>query len=115
MNGANAIGHQAMVRLIRTGNNTTKYVDLPFTGTHFIYDNGLSVCGFPWKNADNSITEITGIMPIGAIEFVGNNVVCRSKTKPASTSGWKNGDIVYNLGSGTNAMWILSDNVWIDK
>ena len=115
MNGANTIGHQAMVRLIRTGNNTTKYVDLPFTGTHFIYDNGLSVCGFPWKNADNSITEITGIMPIGAIEFVGNNVVCRSKTKPASTSGWKNGDIVYNLGSGTNAMWILSDNVWIDK
>ena len=115
MNGANAIGHQAMVRLIRTGNNTTKYVDLPFTGTHFIYDNGLSVCGFPWKNADNSITEITGIMPIDAIEFVGNNVVCRSKTKPASTSGWKNGDIVYNLGSVTNAMWMLSDNVWIDK
>ena len=115
MNGANAIGHQAMVRLIRTGNNTTKYVDLPFTGTHFIYDNGLSVCGFPWKNADNSITEITGIMPIGAIEFVGNNVVCRSKTKPASTSGWKNGDIVYNLGPGTNAMWILSDNIWLSK
>lgn len=115
MDGANDIGHQAMVRLIRTGNGAAKYVDLPFVGTHFIYDNGISICGFPWQDADSSITDITGIMPIGAIEFVGNNVICRSKTKPSSIFGWQNGDIVYNLGPETNAIWILSDNTWISK
>lgn len=78
------------------------------------YDNGNSVCGFPWKLADGSI-EISGITPIGTIEFVGNNVVCRSKNQPISSSAWKNGDVVYNLGTGTNTIWIRNDNNWLAK
>lgn len=114
MNGANTIGHQGLVRLIRSGSDGMKYVDLPFVGNHFIYDNGNSVCGFPWKLADGSI-EISGITPIGTIEFVGNNVVCRSKNQPISSSAWKNGDVVYNLGTGTNTIWIRNDNNWLAK
>ena len=53
--------------------------------------------------------------PIGTIEFVGNNVVCRSKNQPISSSAWKNGDVVYNLGTGTNTIWIRNDNNWLAK
>ena len=30
-------------------------------------------------------------------------------------SAWKNGDVVYNLGTGTNTIWIRNDNNWLAK
>lgn len=110
------LGHQVTIRLIRSTNSTgtanVRYVDIPICGARYLYDNGNSICDFRWTSVGSVLTK--SIDPIGAIEFSGQNIICRSTSMPTN-GNWTNGDIVYNMGTGTNALWIRSNNIWLSK
>ncbi len=85
--------------------------EIPVCGTRFLYDNGLSVCGFKWKQ-ETSIAPLTVNTMIQSIHFVGDNVVCKGTACP-TVGKWTVGDIVYNTGTASNnAMWIYTANGW---
>lgn len=110
------VGYQAFIRVFREGGGRREYVDIPICGTEYLHDNGNSICGFKWKdqgNIDHVLRNVT--VPVGAVEFKGENVVLRASSQPASGT-WTNGDIVYNTNtSSSNALWIRSNNSWLSK
>lgn len=72
-------GNQVVIRLMRartSGNTAYHSIEIPVCGTRFLYDNGLSVCGFKWKQ-ETSIAPLTVNTMIQSIHFVGDNVVCK--------------------------------------
>ena len=101
-------GNQVVIRLMRartSGNTAYHSIEIPVCGTRFLYDNGLSVCGFKWKQ-ETSIAPLTVNTMIQSIHFVGDNVVCKGTACP-TVGEWTVGDIVYNTGTASNnAMWI---------
>lgn len=107
-------GNQAMIRLMRartSGNAIYHSVEIPVCGTRFLYDNGISVCGFKWQS-DSKIDELTVNTMIQSIHFVGDNVVCKGTACP-TVGEWTVGDIVYNTGTASNnALWIYTANGW---
>lgn len=107
-------GNQAMIRLMRTrtsGNAIYHSVEVPVCGTRFLYDNGISVCGFKWQ-LDSQIDELPVNTMIQSIHFVGDNVVCKGTACP-TVGEWTIGDIVYNTGTASNnALWIYTANGW---
>lgn len=107
-------GNQVVIRLMRaraSGNTAYHSIEIPVCGTRFLYDNGLSVCGFKWKQ-ETSIAPLTVNTMIQSIHFVGDNVVCKGTACP-TVGEWTVGDIVYNTGTAsTNAMWIYTANGW---
>lgn len=107
-------GNQVVIRLMRAranGNTAYHSIEIPVCGTRFLYDNGLSVCGFKWKQ-ETSIAPLTVNTMIQSIHFVGDNVVCKGTACP-TVGEWTVGDIVYNTGTAsTNAMWIYTANGW---
>lgn len=107
-------GNQAMIRLMRartSGNAIYHSVEVPVCGTGFLYDNGISVCGFKWQ-LDSQIDELPVNTMIQSIHFVGDNVVCKGTACP-TVGEWTVGDIVYNTGTASNnALWIYTANGW---
>ena len=107
-------GNQVVIRLMRArtnGNTAYHSIEIPVCGTRFLYDNGLSVCGFKWKQ-EPSIAPLTVNTMIQSIHFVGDNVVCKGTACP-TVGEWTVGDIVYNTGAASNnAMWIYTANGW---
>ena len=107
-------GNQVVIRLMRartSGNTAYDSIEIPVCGTRFLYDNGLSVCGFKWKQ-ETSIAPLTVNTMIQSIHFVGDNVVCKGTACP-TVGEWTVGDIVYNTGTASNnAMWIYTANGW---
>lgn len=107
-------GNQVVIRLMRartSGNTAYHSIEIPVCGTRFLYDNGLSVCGFKWKQ-ETSIEPLTVNTMIQSIHFVGDNVVCKGTACP-TVGEWTVGDIVYNTGTASNnAMWIYTANGW---
>ena len=107
-------GNQVVIRLMRAranGNTAYHSIEIPVCGTRFLYDNGLSVCGFKWKQ-ETSIAPLTVNTMIQSIHFVGDNVVCKGTACP-TVGEWTVGDIVYNTGTASNnAMWIYTANGW---
>lgn len=111
-------GSQAVIRLIRSqtsgsANNIPAYhsVEVPICGTRFLFDNGLSVSGFPWVS-ENALVELTVNTMISSIHFIGDNVICKGSSCP-TVGDWTIGDIVYNTGTtSNNAMWIYTANGW---
>lgn len=107
-------GNQVVIRLMRartSGNTAYHSIEIPVCGTRFLYDNGLSVCGFKWKQ-ETSIAPLTVNTMIQSIHFVGDNVVCKGTACP-TVGEWTVGDIVYNTGmASNNAMWIYTANGW---
>ena len=107
-------GNQVVIRLMRartSGNTAYHSIEIPVCGTRFLYDNGLSVCGFKWKQ-ETSIAPLTVNTMIQSIHFVGDNVVCKGTACP-TVGEWTVGDIVYNTGTASNnAMWIYTANGW---
>ena len=90
-------GNQVVIRLMRartSGNTAYHSIEIPVCGTRFLYDNGLSVCGFKWKQ-ETSIAPLTVNTMIQSIHFVGDNVVCKGTACP-TVGEWTVGDIVYN-------------------
>ncbi len=107
-------GNQVVIRLMRartSGNTAYHSIEIPVCGTRFLYDNGLSVCGFKWKQ-ETSIAPLTVNTMIQSIHFVGDNVVCKGTACP-TVGEWTVGDIVYNTGmASNNAMWMYTANGW---
>lgn len=72
-----------------------RYVDVPVCGAKFLYDNGVSVCGFPWQDYTHN-DEITLNKGVDSVE------ISASKAKLyANQSVFKNlksEDVVYKLG-----------------
>lgn len=105
-------GNQTIIRLIRTHTSgNTNSVEVPVCGTRFLYDNGISVCGFKWQS-DSQIEELPVNTMIQSIHFVGDNVICKGTACP-TVGEWTVGDIVYNTGTASNnALWIYTANGW---
>ena len=76
------------------------------------YDNGNSICGFEWKTGNQE--KQVGVIPNGAIQFLGDNIICRSTSYPI-VGTWTDGDIIYNMGNGTPTLWIRINGSWIAK
>lgn len=107
-------GNQVVIRLMRartSGNAIYHSVEVPVCGTGFLYDNGISVCGFKWQS-DSQIEELPVNTMIQSIHFVGDNVICKGTACP-TVGEWTVGDIVYNTGTASNnALWIYTANGW---
>lgn len=90
---------RATIRLIRKRNGSSgfSYVDIPNNNNHYLYDNGISVSGYPWLAGDNK-TILSGATAVESISFQGDNVTCRIAGNP-SKSQWKKGDMIINTGS----------------
>lgn len=124
-----AAGKQIMVRVLRkwtVGEGETvqnaDYVDIPLCVALNFIDVGVSVNGYKWKKAYKVTDPQTGketyydsdkekerkeifVSPLSGIddvEFRNDNVVVWSTSKITNTSGWKRGDIIYNVGSDTS-------------
>lgn len=112
-----ACGQISNFRLYRgkkEGNDVryTHYVDVPICSTHYLYENGVSICGFKWKDLTAGVMH--GNINIESINYKGTNIECKSPFCP-SFGDWKDGDIVYNMGSSSCVMWIRINNSWIER
>lgn len=99
-------GYQCMVRLERMGTIKSgdlqylsyEYVEIPLSGADRIYDNGISVAGFKWKNCFE-ISRSSESIPFEAMSYNDGHVEAYAKEMPSDTSDWKECDIIYNVGS----------------
>lgn len=87
-----------LLRLFRTRLDKTeyKYVDIPICDSQYIYDNGVSVNGFGWKDGDKEKSEIITNPQIKRFEMRQNNVnvVIVGRITP-DTDSWEDGDVIY--------------------
>lgn len=115
---ADVNGNCSMVRLIRKKvvNQMSSYeiVDIPVCGTRYIYDNGVSVCGYKWKALDTQLVEYSEACDKNMEMFRINNgnVECFTKKEGGitPTAGWKRGDIIYNIGT-TPSVTVVPDDI----
>lgn len=113
MNAGNAdeCGNQVMIRLFRgTSTDYSEYVDIPVTGTSYLYDNGFSICGFRWKAlSSNDVEKLPNVNTnISSIRYKGKNIECRATSLPTQ-GDWTDGDIVYERGN----VWIRNGSSWL--
>jgi hypothetical protein len=122
-NSSTGNGNQLMLRLYRSTNvnfpvgSSTKYIDIPIAGAVYMYDNGISICGFKWKELTNEENIITtnANLNITSIRYNGVNIECKAPTVP-SYGIWQEGDIVYNTStSTTTSHWIYLSGAWRAK
>lgn len=76
-------------------------VDVPFVGGKALYDNGISICGYKWREID-SVPEPTSKVVYRALHIDGTNVSAWSESLPDTSKGWRMGDIIYNVGNFTD-------------
>lgn len=83
------------IKRMKSSGADCRYVDVPVCGAKFLYDNGVSVCGFPWQDYTQN-DEITLNKGVDSVE------ISASKAKLyANQSVFKNlksEDVVYKLG-----------------
>lgn len=110
-------GNQTMLRLYRgTSTNYSHYVDIPIAGANYLYDNGVSVCGFKWKMLTSAENITTANTNITSIRYNGINVECKASSVPQTGVGtWQEGDIVHNTSTSSTAFWIFLSNAWRAK
>ncbi len=110
-------GNQAMLRLYRgTSTAYTNYVDIPVAGATYLYDNGISVCGFKWKALTSAENITTANTNITSVRYNGLNVECKAPAAPQTGVGtWREGDIVHNTSTSSTAFWIFLSNAWYAK
>lgn len=92
-------GKQAMVRIHRENGSVKQYVDVPMCVAANCYDIGKSINGFKWKTGDGNIQFLSSIV---SLEYRGDNIIAWSTAKITDTTGWKRGDIIYNVGTDTS-------------
>lgn len=97
-----------MLRLFRKGSssNTNRncdcwfhYVDIPVCGTNALYDNGIAINGFTWREITTSLNDyiIQSFYNIYNVDYRGDNVVCRLNQtieEDDNNSTWKKGDVI---------------------
>lgn len=87
-----------LLRLFRTRLDKTeyKYVDMPICDSQYIYDNGVSVNGFGWKDGDENGSDIITNPQIKRFEMRQNNVnVVIVGRITLDTDSWEDGDVIY--------------------
>lgn len=103
--GENGAPIRSNLRLFRTRQKSVsdasplsvEYVDVPVTGSRYIYDNGISVCGNKWREID-SILYPSKITVYKSLQIDGSSVSSWCESLPDLTSGWEQGDLLYNVG-----------------
>jgi hypothetical protein len=113
-NSPASCGNQAMLRVYRgtSSSSYSQYIDIPLTGSVYLYDNGISVCGFKWKTLTSTENITSANTNIVSIRYKGNKIECEAPSAP-SYGTWQEGDIVYNTStSGSTALWIYSGGAW---
>lgn len=113
-------GNIFMLRLIRqyiAPDNTERLeeVYVPLCGTKFFYDNGISVCGYKWRDCDETLSSLrnqTSDKNIEMFRVNNGNVECFTKKTGGfnASEGWKRGDIIYNIGT-TQSITIVKDDI----
>lgn len=72
-----------------------KYVDVPVCGAKFLYDNGVSVCGFPWQDYTQN-DEITLNKGVDSVEISASRA--KLFVKQTMLENLNTDDIVYVVG-----------------
>ena len=113
-------GNCAMIRLIRYKNviegllykSSYDYIDVPVCGSRYLYDNGISVCGYKWQEYDSIILNETSDKNMEMLRIIDGNVECFTKREGGitPTSGWKRGDVIHNI-SNTPSTYIVPDDI----
>ena len=72
-----------------------RYVDVPVCGAKFLYDNGVSVCGFPWQDYTHN-DEITLNKGVDSVEISASRA--KLYANQSVNKNLKSEDVVYKLG-----------------
>ena len=72
-----------------------RYVDVPVCGATFLYDNGVSVCGFPWQDYTRA-DEITLNKGVDSVEISASRA--KLFVKQTMLENLNTDDIVYVVG-----------------
>ena len=80
-----------------------RYVDVPVCGAKFLYDNGVSVCGFPWQDYTHN-DEITLNKGVDSVEISASRA--KLYANQSVFKNLKSEDVVYKLGD----QYTLIDN-----
>ena len=72
-----------------------RYVDVPVCGAKFLYDNGVSVCGFPWQDYTHN-DEITLNKGVDSVEISASRA--KLYANQSVFKNLKSEDVVYKLG-----------------
>lgn len=93
-------GGDTNLKLYRTcvDDGTMVTVTVPIAGSRMLYDNGVSVCGYKWQPV-TGITEPATKVVYRSLQIDGDNVAAWSESLPTTFTGWKKGDVLYNVGS----------------
>ena len=88
--------------------NSWKTVDVPVCGARILYDNGISVCGYRWKDLNENILQTIPFYSdndMDRITYQGDSIMCRKQTKNSTNTNkvsFKAGDVLVNTGAATN-------------
>lgn len=84
-----------------------KTVDVPVCGAQILYDNGISVCGYKWKDLNENILQTIPFYSdndMDRITYQGDSIMCRKQTKNSIDTNrvaFKPGDILVNTNPST--------------
>lgn len=95
----------------KTASTYTHYVDVPFIQGKYLFDTGLDVCGYPWKEKTAFEDFNSGYQQV---IVKGTNVECKGASAPTHGS-WVTGDRVYNntVASGQPQGWVYNGTTWV--
>ncbi|NDW12806.1 hypothetical protein D0T50_07870 [Bacteroides sp. 214] len=116
LSNARPCGNQAMLRLYRgTSTDYTHYIDIPVAGAIHLYENGISVSGFKWKELTPSENILNANTNITSIFYKGKNVECKAPAQPLYGT-WQEGDVVYNNNPNRlTSYWIYLGGAWRER
>lgn len=102
-----------VVRIYRgkTSSTYTHYVDVPVVQGKYLFDTGLDVCGYPWKEKTN----FDDFNPnYQQVIIKGTNVECQGTSTPQHGS-WVKGDKIINtaIASGNPQGWVYNGTAWV--
>lgn len=93
---------EGILRLVRESVESGKcqFVDIPVCGTPFLYDNGISVNGYPWASYGDS-DKLTNLIEVNRIDYQGANARIFTP-KRINGHSLMRGDVVFNTGDDSS-------------
>ncbi|MGM9841487.1 MAG: hypothetical protein ACI31D_04725, partial [Candidatus Limisoma sp.] len=73
----------------------TEFVDIPIHSAKYLYDNGISICGYEWKDATNENLLISGDSNIESFEYHNESFQAIVGTSFSNSNNWETGDIIF--------------------
>lgn len=83
------------IKRMKSSGADCRYVDVPVCGAKFLYDNGVSVCGFPWQDYTHN-AEITLNKGVDSVEISASRA--KLYANQSVFKNLKSEDVVYKLG-----------------